>query len=212
MRNLQYSVIPHLKDWAYQSAAVFNLEKTILVHFTRNKTKLLEEDRASTYIQFGQEKVKAQLEVKILGVVLDQRLSYRQHIAQATKRGIKAALVLKRLKNLKPEVTRQLFVSTIAPVVDYASPIWAPGATMSALRLLENVQRIGAQAVTGGFSTVACCVAESESGVEPATLRHHNQQRAAWIRWHTRPKAHRFWKVKTALSVAEYCFTFTVWF
>lgn len=106
MEKLQSSVIPHLKDWAYQSAAVFNPKKTVLVHFTRNKTKLLEEVKAPTYIQFGQEKVKAQPEVKILGVVLDQRLSYRQHIAQATKRGIKAALALKRLKNLTPEVTR----------------------------------------------------------------------------------------------------------
>lgn len=135
MKNLQSSVIPHLKDWAYQTAAVFNPEKTVLVHFTRNKTKLLEEDRAPTYIEFGREKVKAQPEVKILGVVLDQRLRYRQHIAQATKRGITAALALKRLKNLKPEVTRQLFVSTLAPLVDYASPIWAPDATMSALQL-----------------------------------------------------------------------------
>lgn len=66
-----------------------------------------------------------------------------------------------------------MFVSTIAPVVDYASPIWAPGATISALRILDNVQRIGAQAVIGGFSTVARCVAESIAGVEPAILRHH---------------------------------------
>lgn len=58
VRSLQSSVIPHLKDWAYQSAAVFNPEKTVLVHFTRNKTKLLEEGRVPTYIEFGQEKPK----------------------------------------------------------------------------------------------------------------------------------------------------------
>ena len=102
---------------------MFHPKKTVPVYFTRNKTKLLEEDRASIYIQFSQEKVRAQLEVKILGVVLDQRLNYRQHIAQATKRGIKSALALKRLRNLKREVTRQLFVSTVAPVVNYASQI-----------------------------------------------------------------------------------------
>ena len=69
--------------------------------------------------------------------------------------------------------------------------------------LLENVQRIGSQAVTGGFSTVARCVAESEAGIEPVTVRHHNQQPAAWILWHIRPKEHRFWKVKTALNISN---------
>ncbi len=192
-----------MEKWARQSAAVFNPQKTVLVHFTRNETKLLEADKAPTHIQFGQETIKAQAEVKILGVVLDQRLSYKQHIAQAVKRGIKAALALKRLKNLRPEIPRQLFVSTIAPVVDYASPIWAPGATISALRILDDVQRIGTQAGIGGSSTVARCVAESKAGVEPAILRHHNQQRAAWIKWHTKPESHRFWKIKTALSITN---------
>lgn len=50
---------------------------------------------------------------------------------------------------------------------------------MSALRILENVQRIGAQAVIGGFSIVARCMAKSEARVEPVTPRHHNQQQAA---------------------------------
>lgn len=135
---------------------------------------------------------RAQAEVKILGVVLDQRLSYKQHIAQAAKRGIKAALALKRLKNLRPEIPRQLFVSTTAPVVDYASPISASDATILALRNLDNVQRIGTQAGIGGSSTVTRCVAESKAGVEPAILRHHNQQRAAWIKWHTKPESHCF--------------------
>lgn len=63
---------------------------------------------------------------------------------------------------------------------------------MSAFRLLENVQQIRSQAVTGGFSTVAHCIAELEAGIKPVTVRHHNQQRAAWIQWHTRFKEHRF--------------------
>lgn len=149
--KLQAQVILHLEKWVYQSGAVFNPEKTVLVHFTRNKTKLEEDDRMLIHIKFGQETVKAQLEVKILGVILDQKLSYKLHIAQAAKKGIKAALAIKRLRNLRPKVTRHLFVSTVAPVVDYASPIWAPGASTSALRRLNNVQRIGAQAIIGGF-------------------------------------------------------------
>lgn len=133
--------------------------------------------------------------------MFDQKLTYKHHIAKAAKRGIQAALALKRLKNLKPEISRLLFTSTVAPVVDYASPIWAPSATQSSLCTLDTVQRIGAQAVIGGFRTVARCVAESEAGIEPVSLRHHRQQRTTWIKWHTKPVGHCFWKVKTALSL-----------
>ena len=152
---LQAKIIPHLESWAYDSGAIFNPEKTILIHFTRNKSNLIAEGAASAYIQFGQETIKPKPELKLLGVVFDQKLTYKHHIAKAAKRGIKAALALKRLKNLKPETTRQLFVSTVAPVVDYALPIWAPGATLSSLRTFDTIQRIGAQAVIGGFHTVA---------------------------------------------------------
>lgn len=74
---------------------------------------------------------------------------------------------------------------------------------MSALQILEYVQRIGAQAIIAGFNTVARCVSESEASIEPVTLRHHNQQQAAWIRWHIRPRQHQFWKVKSALSASN---------
>ena len=112
-------------------------------------------------------------------------------------------LALKRSKHLKPETTSQLFISTIAPVVDYASPIRAPGATQTSLRMLDTIQRIGARAVIGGFYTVARCVAEFEAGIEPANSRHHNQQRSAWAKRPTKPKSHRFWKAKNALCVSN---------
>lgn len=172
-----------------------------MTHFTRNRHKLSAEGATSAHIKFGQEIIRPKPEVKLLGVVFDQKLTYKQHIAKAAKRGIKAALVLSRLKNLRPEISRLLFTSTVAPVVDYASPIWAPGATQSSLNILNTVQQIGAQAIIGGFRTVACCVAESEAGIKPVSLRHYHQQRNTWIKWHTKPVNHRFWKVKTALSL-----------
>lgn len=61
MRNLQSSVIFYWKDGADHSAEVFKLWKTVLIHSTRNKTKIQEIDKASTYIQFGHEIVEAQL-------------------------------------------------------------------------------------------------------------------------------------------------------
>lgn len=48
----------------------------------------------------------------------------------------------------------------------------------SALKKLDQIQRLGAQAVTGGFRTVALQVAEAEAGLQSVPLRHDLQQRA----------------------------------
>jgi hypothetical protein len=61
--------------------------------------------------------------VKILGVILDRRLNFKQHMAKTAFKGLKAALALRRLKGLRSGVARQLFTSKVAPVVDYAFPL-----------------------------------------------------------------------------------------
>lgn len=114
VETIQARIIPHLKGWAQRSGAIFNPEKTVLTHFARNRHKLSAEGVASAHIKFGQEVIQSKPEVKLLGVVFDQKLTYKQHIAKAAKRGIKAALALSRLKNLKPESSRLLFTSTVA--------------------------------------------------------------------------------------------------
>ena len=55
--------------------------------------------------------------VKILGVTLDSSLRLKKHIVNSNK-GLRAVLALKRLKNLPPSIYRQLFVSTVCPVLD----------------------------------------------------------------------------------------------
>ncbi|EAQ93689.1 hypothetical protein CHGG_01924 [Chaetomium globosum CBS 148.51] len=62
--------------------------------------------------------------VKILGVVMDAKLRYKEHIARAASKGLSAAMELKRLSGLSPATARQLFTAMVAPVVDYASSVW----------------------------------------------------------------------------------------
>lgn len=37
-------------------------------------------------------------------------------------------------------------------------------------------------------------------------MRHLKQQLESWSKWHTKPSNHRFWKVLSALDVANTCF------
>lgn len=81
---------------------------------------------------------------------------------------------------LSPRTARQLFHSAVTPVVDYCNTIWGH-ARRTQLGLLNRIQRVGAQAVTGAFATVATAVAEAEASIKPIAQRINEK----FIRWWT---------------------------
>ena len=188
-RKIQERFIPKAEEWEESSGASFQPEKTAFIHFSRNARKLSDNPLVIRGSQVGPTE-----SVKILGVVLDQQLRFRLHAARVTKRGLRAVLALKRLRALRPSTTRQLFVSTVAPVVDYASFIWSHQLTTFTARTLGPVQRIAAQAITGAFRTVALPVAQAEASIEPTVGRWKRQGLQTWINLHTLTKKHPVWK------------------
>ena len=178
--KLRSLVIPKVERWASASGAIFNAGKTILIHFTRTKRFAKEILSKGLQLHMGNKMIKALTQAKLLGVVFDS---------------LNAALALKRLHNLRPEISRRLFRATVSPVVDYPSPIWALGCTKSSLAKLNVIQKIEGQAIIGCFKTVARNVMEVEAGMETVESRHQKQIQSALVKWHTRP-THRFWKIK----------------
>ncbi|KAJ0118183.1 Uncharacterized protein HZ326_31883, partial [Fusarium oxysporum f. sp. albedinis] len=125
---------------------------------------------------------------------MDSRLHYKQHIARAATKGLGAAMELKRLKGMAPSTTRQLFTAMVAPVVDYASNVWMHACKTVSAYAIHRVQRIGAQAIIGSFTSVATGVAEAEAHI--ATIQERFWRRASklWVDIHTLPRtnpAHR---------------------
>lgn len=131
LRKIRATIIPQVENWAHISGAMFNSQKTVFTHFTRTHAKANCLEASEGLVILGAT-VASSLQVKILGVVLDQKLNYKAPIARASqKKGINSALALKRLKNLRPVTARRLFQAKVIPAIDYASPIWSPGLSMA---------------------------------------------------------------------------------
>ncbi|KAI2811952.1 transcriptional regulator family: Zinc finger, CCHC-type [Aspergillus niger] len=175
-------IIKEAFDWERRSGATFEAEKTAIIHFTPKAYKL---DREPFTIK-GQT-VEPKDHVKILGVLMDTSLKYKEHIARAASKGLEAVMELRRLRGLSPSTARQLFKSTVAPVVDYASNVWMHAFKNKATGPINRVQRVGAQAIVGTFLTVATSVAEAEAHI--ATAQHRFWRRAVkmWTDLHTLP-------------------------
>lgn len=165
------SIINEALDWEKRSGATFEADTTAIIHFAPKARKVDQEP----FTIKGQT-VEPKSKVKILGVLMDTRLKYKEHIARAASKGLEAAMELRRLRGLSPATARQLFSSTVAPVMDYASNVWIHAFKNQSIGPINRVQRVGAQAIVGTFLTVATSVAEAEAHI--ATAQHRFWRRA----------------------------------
>ena len=177
------AIIDRALNWERRSGATFEGEKTALVHFTRNKVRA-----TSAPLTVKGEEVVPTDTAKILGVVMDTELRYKQHIAKAATKGLRAAMALKRLRLASPSTARQLFVATVAPVVDYASSVWMHSCNGASMASVYRVQKIGAQAIIGTFRTVATTISEAEASIRTVHERHIEKATKLWVSLRTLPK------------------------
>ena len=178
-------IVDRAIQWEKRSGATFESDKTVLVHYTRSASR-----SSTTPIVIKGEIVAPKSEAKLLGVIMDSELRYKNHIADTAAKGLKAALALKRLKAISPSSARQLFNATVVPIVDYASSVWMHVLNISIKRALNRVQRVGAQAITGTFQSVAVAIAEAEANIQPIHQRHHEKAAKLWIRIQTLEDTH----------------------
>ena len=176
------AIINDALDWERRSGATFEAEKTAIIHFTRKAHK----SNVEPFNIKGRD-VYPKSHVKILGVIMDAKIRYKEHIARASSKGLEAALELKRLRGLSPATARQLFTSTVVPVMDYASNVWTHAFTNRLMGPINRVQRLGAQAIVGTFLTVATSVAEAEACIAPAQERYWRKVIKLWTDIHTLP-------------------------
>lgn len=83
-------IIKEALDWERRSGTTFEAEKTAIIYFTPKAYKL---DRESFTIK-GQT-VEPKDHVKILGVLMDTSLKYKEYIARAASKGLEAVMELR---------------------------------------------------------------------------------------------------------------------
>ena len=186
------AIIDRAIDWEKRSGAVFESDKTTIMHFTRTQSR---SDDTPFYIKG--ETVAPKQNAKILGVIMDVGLRYKEHIARAATKGLAAAMALKRLSMISPSTARQLFNATVAPVIDYASNVWKYAGGAQADAMINRVQRIGAQAITGTFRTVAIAIAEAEADIRTVKERHDERALKLWISIATLPDTNPLKRAET---------------
>jgi ribonuclease HI len=194
--KIQSEDVPRIEEWARQTGSCFAAEKTELIHLTRKRDQHTE----GRIIIDGTD-VKPSPTAKLLGVVFDQGLRWKEHVQQTIKRATKTTIALSGLRYLRPEQMRQLYQACVTPVVDYASTVWHdPLRDKTHLRHLNTVQRASLIRILSAFRTVATNTLEIEAYILPTHLRQRHRAQRTIARLYTLPRDHPIWG---ALSRAQ---------
>lgn len=162
LKNLQEEDIPRIEAWAQRTGSTFAAEKTELIHLTRRK-----KDLGKGEITMNGKTIKTSSEAKLLGVVFDQELRWKQHVQKVVQRATKAALNMGGLRNLRPTQMTQLYQACVVPQLDYVSTVWHnPNKDKMHLRSLNSVQRTALLKILSAFRSVATQTLPQAEGTE----------------------------------------------
>jgi ribonuclease HI len=183
------SLGPRIEEWARRTGSSFAAEKTELIHLTRRKGEQLQGE-----VVMNGNTIEPSSKAKLLGVIFDHELRWKEHVQQAIKRATKVAIALAGLRHLRPEQMRQIYQACVTPVVDYASTVWHdPLRDKTHLRHLNTVQRVPLIRILSAFRTVATTTLEVEAHVLPTHLRLRHRAQRTIAKLHTLPRSHPIW-------------------
>ncbi|THC90426.1 hypothetical protein EYZ11_010103 [Aspergillus tanneri] len=161
-------------------------EKTELIYITRKSS-----EKGKGQIIMQGRTIKPSDTAKLLGVVFDCELRWKEHVQSAVKRATQVNLAMCGLRHLRPAQMRQVYRACITPIMDYASTVWhSPLKGKTHLRALATVQRAALIRILSAFRTVATATLEVESFVLPTHLRLKQRAQHVIARLHTLPSCH----------------------
>ena len=135
-----------LENWANTWQIKFNPSKCIHVAITRKKTSI------KHCYQIHSQQIQQSNSAKYLGVVIDQHLTWKEHVNNICSKAIKAKAFLQRnLHQCPASVKSNCYTSLVRPILEYAAVVWSPHLQCQKNQI-EKIQRSAARFVTNDFS------------------------------------------------------------
>lgn len=125
-------------------------------------------------LSVGDTEIISKQSVKYLGVMIDNRLNFKSHIAFATEKASKTQAALSRmLPNIGgPRYGRRILLSrVVSSALIYAAPIWAHVLSIqTTLRKISSVYRLSAIRTIRGYRTISTDAAYLLAGMIPIDI------------------------------------------
>ena len=119
MQNILESDIKKVIEWLKVNKLILNVEKTqvMLFSFKKNNPKLS--------LKIGDTEIEEKSETNFLGMQLDNKLTWKAHIAHICKKVSKSIAVLRLVRSIFPKnILKIIYMSLFYSYVSYCNLIW----------------------------------------------------------------------------------------
>ena len=151
-RTAQQTIQPYITDihaWTIKNDLKLNAGKTTTTLFTPDPA----EYSTKLTLNIDNTLLPTVKNPKILGLTLDPKLTYNEHIKQTTTKANKTLKILKTLTATKWGKQKETIINTYnaitRPVMEYAGTIWAPITAPTNLNKLQKIQNTALRIATG---------------------------------------------------------------
>ncbi|XP_039758863.1 uncharacterized protein LOC120632890 [Pararge aegeria] len=168
------TALEQINQWGSLNKLKFAAQKTHAMLITR-KFKY-----DTPHLNMGGKDITLVKEIKILGITIDSKLTYKKHISNISKKALNIYKQLSRAAKvswgLNPEVIRTIYAAAVEPIVLYAASVWAKSLEQKGIqKQLNTIQREFAQKICKAYKTVSLHSALLLAGLVPLDLRVQEQ-------------------------------------
>ena len=130
--------LANIVDWCRIWGMKLNAKKTQIIYFSRSRTQ----NPQHPPLLIDGQVLESSDTMKILGVILDSKLTFEQHISVlASTLSRQVGLLRKSLRIFNdPIIAKKCFFTFLLPIFEYCSPVWGSAADCH-LNVLERVLR-----------------------------------------------------------------------
>ena len=142
--NLQAELY-NISDWFTRNRLSLNVPKSCAMVFDQSRGE------KAVNLSVNNHVLTQETSTKLLGVVIDDKLNWSQHITYLVSKLSPKVSLLSRLKHtLSPALLNTVYKSIIQPLFDYCDTVWGDCSKSQQL-ILQRLQNRAARIITGDF-------------------------------------------------------------
>jgi len=184
IREIMQEALNVVVKWAIKEGSNISPHKTAIVPFTNRK----ETEGLRPLILHGKE-LELLGEVKYLGVILDSRLNWNQHLQKIISKVQTTFAVVRRIcekRGLRPSIMHWLYTGVIRPSIFHGTLVWWPKVMQKTTKIqLGRIQRMASLAITGAMKSTPTAAIEELLDLTPLDLLIMAEARMALYRLQT---------------------------
>ena len=138
VENLLTTSLQECDQWCSENHMLLNASKTQVLILSNTGTKC-----TLTPVSLNGEAISSCTSAKLLGVIIDERLTFKEHVTKITAKCNQRIFALRKLKSYGTGRSSLLryYSGMITPILTYACPAWFPLTDKQCRDSLESVQK-----------------------------------------------------------------------